>query len=482
MTTGTPLPGVPVLNLGELDLASLGYVVEEHLLEGEAASYRLDAVPSPNGRWDARPVDRRPFRTRIVVVRPQRPEAFSGTAVVEWLNVSGGADVAVGWIYAHRHLLRTGAVWVGVSAQRGGIDGGGFTSNAAVTPLRTADPERYASLAHPGDAYAFDVFSAAVRAVRAPDGPLGGLRPDVVLASGSSQSASFLVTYLNAVDPLAQVVDGALLHGRGAQGPWLDGVLWDPRRMVREAAARRRPVSGHRIRADVRVPVHVLQAETDLVVLGSVFARQPDSSSYRLWEVAGAAHFDSYGLAAGHRDDGTLSAQELHDALRPVRDPFGVRTSAPVNSGPQLHYAMQAALDGLARWARGDGEPPVADRVRTKPLRPMVPARDSLHIATGGVRSPWVDAPTSTLSGTGQRVAGFGLLFGSTRPLAGPVLAARYPGGREQYEEEFAAAAADMTAAGHLSAADLREVTALGQVSWPTPRRVLAAVGAKPRA
>jgi hypothetical protein len=55
------------------------------------------------------------------------------------------------------------------------------------------------------------------------------------------------------------------------------------------------------IRDDARVPVIVVQSETD--VLGTLVylpARQPDNERFRLWEVAGAAHCDtiSFALAA----------------------------------------------------------------------------------------------------------------------------------------------------------------------------------------
>jgi hypothetical protein len=462
------LPGAPRLGLGDYDLGPLGYVVEEWLLSGEAGSYTLSGPPRPDGRWDARPADRAPFTTRLVVVRPDDPAAFDGTVVVEWLNVSGSTDIPVEWLYGHRQMLRSGTAWVGVSVQRAGIEGGGLGSGDPATHLRQADPERYRELTHPGDAYAFDIFTHAVEAVRSAEpSPLGPLRPQTVLAAGASQSASLLVTYLNAVDPLVQAVDGVLLHGRGAQGGWLDGVLWDPGRMVREAAQRARPVSGHRVRDDVRVPVLVVQAETDLAVMGSVFARQPDTELFRLWEVAGASHFDSYGLTAAHLDDGTRSPEELYEALRPVSDPHGVRTTSPINSGPQLHFVMNSALGHLARWVRDGSTPPVAEPLHTKRLRPLLRARDRWGLAGGGVRSPWVDAPVARLSGTGQRVAGFGLLFGTTQPFPPDVLGRRYPGGKAQYDQEFAEAAARAVGAGHMCQDDLEEILALGSLGWP---------------
>ena len=81
---------------------------------------------------------------------------------------------------------------------------------------------RYESLTHPGDSYSYDMFSQAGQAIR-DDAKLllGGLRPERLLAVGESQSAGRLVTYIDAVHPLAQVYDGFLVHSRGAGGaPW----------------------------------------------------------------------------------------------------------------------------------------------------------------------------------------------------------------------------------------------------------------------
>jgi hypothetical protein len=197
-----PLPGSSFLARPlSYDLAALGYSNEERFLEGTARSY------APGG-------GEAPYRTRVVVRRPLERARWNGSVVVEWLNVSGGLDAAPDWDFAHRHLIRAGFAWVGVSAQRVGIEGGGFASVSF--PLKKVDSGRYASLHHPGDAFCFDVFSQAARAVR--EGALlGGLEPARVLAIGESQSAVFLVTYVNHVDPDARVFDGFLLHGRGGR-------------------------------------------------------------------------------------------------------------------------------------------------------------------------------------------------------------------------------------------------------------------------
>jgi hypothetical protein len=209
-----------------------------------------------------------------------------------------------------------------------------------------------------------------------------------------------------------------------------------------------------------------VQSETDVALLGSALARQPDSERFRLWEIAGAAHFDTYGLRAGRGDDGSLAPQALHRALRPVTDPRGFRAPVPVNSGPQQHYVLQAAVGHLERWAAVGDPPPEAARL-ARPLVPVGLARDEWGVARGGVRTPWVDAPSAVLSGLGQPVAGFGILFGTTKELSPQALARRYPGGRRDFEAQFAAATDRAVRAGFLLAADAEEIAGLGRCAWP---------------
>lgn len=92
-------------------------------------------------------------------MRPVKPARFSGTVVVEWLNVTGGADAAPDWTLGHNELIREGDVWVGVSAQKVGVD-------ALKTAPPRGDPVRYATLSHPGDSYSYDIFSQAGQAIR----------------------------------------------------------------------------------------------------------------------------------------------------------------------------------------------------------------------------------------------------------------------------------------------------------------------------
>lgn len=456
-----PIAGQPFLAAGNSDLASFGYRSEEWFAAGTARSYAQLGAREADGCWTARADGEAPFTTRLVAVRPDDPARFNGTLVVEWLNVSGGVDAAPDWLFLHRHLMREGAAWVGVSVQKAGIDGGGLVPGR---PLKKADPERYGALRHPGDAFAFDVFGSIGRALATPGpGPLVDLTTTCRIAIGESQSAGFLVTYVNAIDPLEPCYDGFLIHGRPGGAAGIDGRYLRPAPGGEVSKLGRRMLRGERIREDARVPVLTLQSETDLIVLGSVASRQPDSERFRLWEIAGASHFDTYGLIATHRDDGRSPIEQLARELAPTTRPMGMQADPAINAGPQQHYVAQAALAHLERWARGAGPPPEARRLETCDSVPVELATDELGIACGGIRTPWVDAPSAVLSGLGQQGDGFLFLFGSTRPLDPAALARLYPGGASEHLERFEAALRSAVAAGFVLQADAEEIRALAR-------------------
>ena len=92
------------------------------------------------------------FTTRVVVLRPSDPAKFISTLLVEWLNVTAGQDTPADWMVAHREMIRKGYAWVGVSAQKVGVEGGHAIMSQGV-PFKKANPARYGALSHPGDAY-----------------------------------------------------------------------------------------------------------------------------------------------------------------------------------------------------------------------------------------------------------------------------------------------------------------------------------------
>ncbi len=454
-----PIAGDPFVPIGNIDLASAGYVAEEWFVAGTAQRYALEGEQSADGRWRAAPRGDAPFKTRIMVRRPVEAARFNGTVVVEWLNVSGGIDAAPDWLFLHRHLLREGAAWVGVSAQKAGIDGGGLVPGL---PLKVANPERYGGLEHPGDAFAYDIYSEIGRLLRAAgSGPLGALVPERILAIGESQSAGFMVSYVNAIDPLAMCFDGFLIHGRPGGAAGIDGQYIRASADGDVSKIDTALLVGHRVREDVRVPVLTFQSETDVVRLGSGRARQPDSRHFRLWELAGASHFDTYGLIASQIDREGVPVEELAAQMAPTDKPMGMPAECAVNSGPQQHYVLNAAVSHLDRWVREGTPPPSAARLESHDDLATELARDANGIVLGGIRSPWVEAPSAVLSGDAPGGEGFLFLFGKTVPFADETLARLYPGGADEHRARFEAATDAALSAGFLLEADVEEIRAL---------------------
>lgn len=459
----TRVAGPPMLRLGAFDLKAKGYVVEEFFLAGTAQSYRLAGEASVDGRWQAEPAATSDYATRIVVVRPEDARRFNGTVAVEWLNVTGGLDAAPDWSYTHRELLRNGYAWVGVSAQRVGVEGGSrFGSGGA---LKLANPARYGALSHPGDGFSFDMFSQAGRVVDSGQ-VLGGLKAGRVLAMGESQSAAYLTTYVNALDPLAKVYDGFLIHSRSGSAALLatsgGGGPAGPRAPV-----------GLRLRDDVRVPVLTLIAETDLMGNqggGFLKARQPDTRRLRTWEMAGTAHVDNYALMVSAIDSGQAPAATLARAWTPTKATILGQLIKPMNAAPQHHYVAMAALSHLDAWARTGRAPPKAPplEVAVDPAGgPPKLVLDAEGNATGGIRSPWVDVPTAKHSGLGNSGGPLGFLAGSTEPFDAATLQRLYPGGRADYLRRFGKALDRAVKAGFILPADRADIRALAGAMYP---------------
>jgi len=207
------------------DLADVGYEATEWFVSGTASSFTSAKPLARSGRWSVTPADTSPYTTRIVVYRPVDASRFSGTTVVEWLNVSAGIDHAVSWILAHTAMIRHGDAWVGVSAQVDGLEGFGATT-AGLHATTVEDPVRYRSLHIASDSFSYDIYSQVGRLLRVPGAGnvLGGLDTSNLLAIGQSQSAFRLTTYIDAIQPIAQVYDGFLVHSRGSSGAALSEV------------------------------------------------------------------------------------------------------------------------------------------------------------------------------------------------------------------------------------------------------------------
>jgi hypothetical protein len=467
VTVTGPIAGTPLLDLGKFDLGALGYVTEEFFLSGTATSYKRVGQLTEDGKWQVEHAATAPFTTRIVVIRPAGASKFNGTAVVEWLNVSAGTDLAPDWSALHREIVRDGFAYVGVSAQIVGIEGGPSLAPGTL-PIKKTDPARYGRLSHPGDAFAYDIYSQAGMAVRGAAGAkvLGPLAAKRLLATGDSQSAVFLTSYVNAIDPIAKVYDGYLIHSRFSSGGSIEGgSMFGPSDMPATV----------KLRADLRVPVITVITETDLIgtagVAGFVTADQDDTNRLRIWEIAGAAHVDTYIFGATAIDSGSAPVAQLAAAYAPTDTVAGGKLAKLVNSAPQHHYVLSTALWNLDRWVKDGKMPPVALRMKTlagdKPGAPPQLVLNANGDAVGGIRTPWEDVPTARLSGLGNSPGAIGALFGVTEPFDQAKLDKLYPGGRAEYLKKFDKALESAIKSGFILRADGADIKALAAAMYP---------------
>jgi hypothetical protein len=417
------------------------YTEQEYSASGTATSYRSAGPLPQDGRYALTPRSQADYATRIVVRRPSDPSRFSGTVVVEWLNVSGGLDAAPEYTYVANELVRRGDAWVGVSAQRIGIDGGTVAVSTPVSAaagagkgIRTLDPARYGSLHHPGDAYSYDIYTQVARALRKPGagGVLGRLHPRRLLAVGESQSAITLTTYVDGVQPLTHEFDGFLIHSRsGAAAP-----LGEPDAGIDIASS----IGGAptKIRTDNPTPTLMVETETDVLgVLGYYAARQPDSPRLRTWEMAGTAHADRFQV-------GSVGAQ--------------LGCPQAINQGQQT-FVLRTALHDLDAWTSRGTTPPKAPRfeISTSTGKPTY-VLDAAENVKGGIRTPAVDAPVSMLSGLPTPGASLiCLLFGRTVPFTAAQVAHRYPS-RAAYVNDYRHATDAAIRAGFVLPADRAEL------------------------
>lgn len=417
----TRLAGGHDVYMGEsttVDLKRVGYVQREYAAAGTASSYKAVGALTRDGRWEFVPDASMPYRTRVLVRAPAKAAAFSGTVVVEWLNVSGGVDANPDWASLREEIVRAGDAWVGVSAQRIGVEGGpvlvkveGAGAEDQGKGLKVIDPARYGTLEHPGDGASFDIFTQVARALRAGTG-LSGLRPKRLIAAGESQSAFALVSYFNGVQPLARAFDGFFVHSRGASG--LPLVASGGNANIAGAISGTPTI----FRTDQDAPVLDVQTETDVTsILNSYLARQPDSKRFRLWEVAGTAHADAHLLGSNAKD---------------------LDCGVPVNNGP-MHIVAKAALRALTTWLTTGKAPATAPRLSMTPGATPQLRRDADGIARGGIRTPPVDVPVAALSGApGPSPSLICLLLGSTQPFPAPRLAELYAS-RAKYLKRYQA-------------------------------------------
>ncbi|WP_211768574.1 alpha/beta hydrolase domain-containing protein [Kutzneria sp. CA-103260] len=368
-----------------------GYVEEEYFVSGVAEMYRPVGELSADGKWRVVPDGHTDYRTRVVVHRPKDPAKFNGIVLCEWTNVSAFIDISNA---VNERFYKSGFAYAAISAQKMGIEG---LDRYPDTGLTRWDPERYGSLHIPGDGYSYDIFTQVARALasarsRTGADPLPGLDVRHCIATGESQSAARLATYINAVHPLAGFFSGfmpCVLVGGGSE-------LHNPEIIPGESKEdyNRRFYSrivNTTIRDDVEVPVLIVLSETEARMFR--VQPQPDSAWLRVWEVAGTVHGSA--CDTGYRGD--ISARDG------VVDPFSFGGSA--QRMVRFMPIMEAAAVTMVDWI-GGGAPLQRQPRLLRGTDPRAIVTDAHGNALGGVRMPEIAVPTATFETVSNPVSG----------------------------------------------------------------------------
>ena len=411
-----------------------GFVEQEFTISGVAKKYKGVGTLSSDGKWNATVASNNTaYNTLLIVRRPADAAKFNGIVIVEWLNVSTGYPLDVDWGMAHEAILRDGYAYVGVNVQKVGIQG--------VQKLKQFG-SRYAAGSIPDDDISYDILSQTAQALRDQSTLLlGGLTPQKVIASGHSQSAGRLITYVNAVQPLEKAFDGFLIHGRLGTGSKM-------------ASSDSLPISTA-IRSDTNAPIFLLQSEFDVSAAPST-SKQLDTDKIRQWEIAGTSHADQYLL----NNIAEVSARDV--GWTPPA------CSSPYNAMP-FYMTEIAAFDHLKNWLTAGIAPPTAPRLQRDWLGGI--QKDANGNALGGLRLAEIDVPVAKYGHANSTTGSLTFLDlfacvagGNTNAFTAAKLKSLYPT-HADYVNKYTTAANAVLSKGYVRLADVANAVARAQAA-----------------
>jgi hypothetical protein len=368
--TEVKVPGTSPMSATAVDLAAAGYTAREFYAEGKANRYAgvgagsLQTATVLDGAW--------PYRTRVMVRTPS-PKKFNGTLVVEWTNVTVGADFEFASAEASKYLLREGYAVAVVSAQRVGVE-----------RLKTWSPTRYAGLSVDvnacgaagttgsvgtslctDDPLSFDIFTQISQALKRNAGgssaPMPGLVVQDVIAIGQSQSARRLQSYYNGVQPLFGVINGF--------------AYWD---------------LSNQLRSDLKVPAISGQSEALSLIVGP----WTTSEFTRRWDVAGSTHASLY--ASQYIDAMVARDQSIVGPNGPISFTQWIEptcTTLPPFTTVDVGLVFSNAIDSVRRWIRTGV--PAAPSISFERDASGALVRDADGRVEGGIRLAQFTAPTA---------------------------------------------------------------------------------------
>jgi len=364
------------------------YVEEEYFVSGTATLFSYANDP-PLGPTDLVPIQEDvAYKTRIIVRRPAKHGRFKGTVVIEWWNSTAGFDSAPVWDPSAEYFARNGVVYVGVTNSTTSLDflTGGCRLLGVLPP---SCGTRYATLSLPENGLAYEMVSQIANLLKSdsPENPLPK-KFDVerIYHAGQSQQGGSMVTYASGFHFDAN--DGYFVQQAATARP----INFGPACGVQGSPSYpdctpRLQFPDNLVRTDLPVPVVHAITETDIEVLFGTVGRQPDTPSFRYYEVAGAGHLTV------HEDVELIPAGVILPDPILLEDlclfPLNTTADGPVFAS----YVFNALWENLEDQVQRGWEPPAG--LQMDVVNGEV-QRDGFGNGLGGVRLPSMDVPIAT--------------------------------------------------------------------------------------
>jgi hypothetical protein len=382
-------PFIPGVRLVE-DLPA-DYVEEEFFVSGGATLYNYAHNP-PLSPTDIIPIQESvPYKTRMIVRRPANANKFNGTVVIEWWNSTAGFDTAPAWDPSAEYFANSGIVYVGVtnSTTSLGFLVGGCRLLGLLLP---ACGTRYSTLSLPENGLAYDILGQIANLLKndGPGNPLpAGFDVERVLHVGESQQGGSVITYASGFDQLADINDGYFVQSAINARP----INFGPR--CGEAGSPPYPACTPRltfpstlVSTNLPVPVYQVVTQTDFESLGfNVFGRQPDTPTYRYYEVAGGAH------NAVHKGIEVIPAGVVGPNPIFLEDLCLEELNTTADGPVFVSYVFNALWERMQEQVEEGAVPPSGVLMDDDNGALQ---RDAQGNVLGGVRLPSMEAPTAT--------------------------------------------------------------------------------------
>ena len=473
--------------LGAADaMAKAGYIEEEFFLSGNANTYDwtgkghgVKAIAGPGK-----------YVTRILVRRPRDATRFGGNIEVTVLNASLNVDTGGPTDFAQ--MAKQGDVWIGIT-----------TKASTAKALKKFDPVRYASLDWSNPAPAeqrcalptmippYMVGNKALFEAMAKAGFLGswpeyedglvwdmlgqlglllkseqrtailpGFAKPHVFMTGISQSSIYIRTWV------------AGFHGRYRDQngkPVYDGylaIVGPAMIRINQCAKDIELEDAFQKLTPPDVPFISLSSEGEM--WQARYTRQPDAFTRRggivSYELAGTSHSRTDYPGAAPDTLSRPSAEDLAKAgMNWPAAPSGMAKDGTMPNDLPWAPVLRGAYRNLVLWSRKGIRPPQSAGIALDAKLEI--SRDEHGNAIGGMRSPYIDAPTATHTGY-LTAGGMGGISGKKKAFAPEQLKALYPD-QAAYAAKFSASVDRLLKGRWISKEDAEAMKAAARSSPP---------------